>query len=312
MSTSVDGALAALARSQHGLVTHLQAVELGATTGVLTRRVRSGHIARVLPGVLRIGGAPATYEQRLLAAVLWAGDGALASHLAAARLHRLLPGRSAPIEISVPYERNPRRRGIVTHRVRDLHLAQPTIVDGIAVTGPARSILDLGGVEPERALRAVNAARRADVLEWDDLLRTLVAHERPGRPGVTALRAVLAPHYRDLLTDSTTEELAFEILERSAAVPLPVSQHPVVCADGVEVTIDYAWPEHRVLLEVFGADHLTNEPLQHLDLHRRNQIELAGYRLLVYTGRLLERQPDQFVRDVRSLLAQAGCPLPAL
>ncbi|QGG93744.1 type IV toxin-antitoxin system AbiEi family antitoxin domain-containing protein [Actinomarinicola tropica] len=311
MST-VDGALAALARTQHGLVTRDQAFELGATSGMLSRRARSGRIERVLPGVLRIGGAPVTFAQRLLGAVLWAGEGALASHRAAARVHGALSRGSVPIEITVPYERNPRHRGIRVHRSLDLCRADPVVVDGIPVTGLARSILDLGAVAPAQVTRAVNAARRAEAIEWDDLLRVLVTHERQGRRGVAALRSVLAPHYRDLLTDSSTEDRAYAILERSAVVPLPVSQHPVVCADGVEVTVDFAWPEHRALLEVYGVDHLTNEPLQHLDLHRRNQIELAGYRLLVYTGRLLDRQPDQFVRDVRGMLAQAGCPLPLL
>jgi very-short-patch-repair endonuclease len=52
-----------------------------------------------------------------------------------------------------------------------------------------------------------------------------------------------------------------------------------------------------------------NEDLQHVDLHRRNQLELAGYSVLTYSGRLLKRQPDQFVSDVKVLLRRCGCPL---
>lgn len=73
----------------------------------------------------------------------------------------------------------------------------------------------------------------------------------------------------------------------------------------MEVTVDLGWPDRGALLEIDGVDHLTNEDLQHLDLHRRNQITLAGYSLLVYSGRLLRRQPDQFVRDVEDLLRTA-------
>ncbi|QGG95641.1 hypothetical protein [Actinomarinicola tropica] len=89
-------------------------------------------------------------------------------------------------------------------------------------------------------------------------------------------------------------------------VPRPEKQVRIVCADGVPVTADHGWPEHRVLLEVVGVDHLTNEDLMHTDLHRRNQIELAGYRLLVYSGRMLAARPDQFVLDVSRMLRAAG------
>lgn len=70
------------------------------------------------------------------------------------------------------------------------------------------------------------------------------------------------------------------------------------------MTADLGWPRFRALIEIQGVDHFTNEDLQHLDLHRRNQLELAGYSVLVYSGRLLKRQPDQFVCDVESLLRQ--------
>lgn len=308
----IDAEVVALARAQHGLVTTAQVKERGGTSTLVTRRCRAGHWEHIAPNVVRIGGAPVTFAQRALAAVLSVGGDAAVSHRTASVLAGMMPAVAVPIEVTIGHGRSIRRRGVIVHRSRDLDLADVRLIDGIPVTGPARTILDLGAVAPSRVGRAVNAARRRGLIEWDDLLRCLVAHARPGRRGVGPLRAVVAAHYEDLHTDSTTEDEAYEILMASGAVPRPVSQFPVVCADGVEVTIDFAWPEYGVLLEVFGVDHLTNEPLQHLDLHRRNQIELAGYGLLVYTGRLLRRQPDQFVHDVRAMLGGRGCPLPAL
>jgi hypothetical protein len=119
---------------------------------------------------------------------------------------------------------------------------------------------------------------------------------------------VLSEHYGELATDSMTEDVAFEVLVDSGRVPPPDKQVPVRCADGVIVTVDFGWPRYNALLEIFGVDHLTNESLQHLDLHRRNQIELTGRRLLVYTGTLVRRQPDQFVADVDALLRAGGWP----
>jgi hypothetical protein len=308
----IDGAVARLAARQHGLVTTGQVRERGGTSSLVTRRCRAGHWQRIAPGVYRIGGAPATFSQRVMAAVLWAGPGAVASHRTAARLWGLIPGLAVPVEVTVPLGRSLRRRGLVVHRSRDLALAAPRTLDGVPVTGLARTLLDLGAVAPERVPRALTAARRQHGLAWDEILQVLVAHRRRGRSGLGPLRALVGEHYEDLMTDSTTEDEAYEILMASGAVPRPTSQVEVRCADGVAVTIDFGWPEWGALLEIFGVDHLTNEPLQHLDLHRRNQIELAGHSLLIYTGRLLRRQPDQFVHDVRTMLARRGFPLPDL
>jgi len=215
------------------------------------------------------------------------------------------------VEISVGYPKSHRLDGVIVHRSRDVHLAGVLHREGIPVAGASRTLLDLGAVAPKHVRPATWAALRSRSTAWDVLLRTLIAHAKPGRDGVSALRAMVAEHYGELGTDSKTEDLAYEILVDSQRVPLPQKQVRIVCADGVEVTVDFGWPDGRCLVEIFGVDHLTNEDLQHLDLHRRNQIELAGYRLLVYSGRLLQRQPERFVLDVEALLAGGTGGVPA-
>lgn len=244
-----------------------------------------------------------------MAAVLAAGDGAAASHRTAAQLWGIGTSRGV-IEVSVPWPREHRSANAIVHRSRDLGRARITRRSGIPVTGAARTVLDLGAVAPRSVRRAVWAGLRTSVVSWPTLLESLVVHARRGRAGVGPLRRVLAEHYGELATDSTSEDAAFEVLVDSGRVPIPQKQVSVACADGVEVTVDFGWPRYGALLEVFGVDHLTNEDLQHLDLHRRNQIELAGHRLLIYTGRLLGRQPDQFVADVERLLVAGGWPCP--
>lgn len=273
------------------------------------RRCVGGQWTRLGDGLFVVGGAPQTYEQRVMAAVLGAGPGAVASHRTAAHLWGI--ARSAEvIDVSIPSSRRRRQRGVVVHRSRDLSMARSIRRSGIPVTGAARTILDLGAVSPDAVRSAVWRGLRESFVAWPILLRTLIEHSRRGRAGIGPLRAVVAEHYGELGTDSGTEDVAFEILADSGRVPLPDKQVPVVCADGVPVTVDLGWPRYRALVEVFGVDHLTNEELQHLDLHRRNQIELTGYGLLIYTGRLLKKQPDQFVTDVEALLRSRGWPGP--
>lgn len=309
---TIDPIVRAVAVRQHGLITHEQAIDLGASSSLIARRLRSGHWQLAGPRVYVVGAVPRTFRRRVLAVVLSLGPGTVVSHRTGAFLRGLLPRTAVPIEVTVPYERSVRRRGVVVHRSLDLRHADVEDLDGIPITGVARTVLDLGAVAPQLVLPALNQARRSGLVEWDELLRCLVRHGRKGRRGVGPLRALVAEHVGAAATDSETEDEAERIMRLSRAVPMPRRQVPVVCADGVPVTIDFGWPDVRCLLEVFGVDHLRNEPLQHIDLHRRNQIELAGYRLLVYTGELLRRQPDQLIRDVRAMLADAGATLPDL
>lgn len=301
----IDRRIGALAAGQHGAVARWQVLDLGGDGGLPSRRVSAGLWRREAPGVFVVHGAPPTFAQAVAVAVLAAGRGAVVSHRTAAALWGFI-GPTRRIELTIPADRVHVRAGVTVHRSSDLALAAPLRLDGILVTGAARTLLDLGAVAPSMVRRAVWAALRQRATAWDVLLRTLTAHARRGRRGVGALRAVIAEHYGERVTDSTTEDVAYEILVDSGLVPRPQKQVRVVCADGVPVTVDHGWPRYRALLEVFGADHLTNEDLAHLDLHRRNQIELAGYRLLVYSGRMLRSRPDQFVIDVDRMLRAAG------
>jgi hypothetical protein len=255
IDSSLDRSIMRLAQHQHGLIARHQLLGLGAHRLLARSRVRSGAWREMARGVHVVGAAPTTFHQRAMAAALTGGDRALVSHRTAARLYEIVPKRAVPLEISVPRPVQIRRAGVHVHRSRDLHLAEPSAFADIPVTGLARTIVDLGAVEPDLVRPAVWEARRVHGLAWEQLLGALVDHGRSGRSGVGALRPVVAEHYGEVGRDSTTEDHAY--------------------------------------VEIFGGHHFHDEDLLHLDLHRRNQIELAGNGLLIYSGRLLSRQPDQ-------------------
>ena len=302
----LDVTIAERAALQHGLISQAQLRELGVAAGLSHRRCSAGHWRRIGNGVFVVGGAPRTFRQRVMAGLLSAGGGAMVSHRTAVDLWAVRTIGPVPIEITIPRGRSINRRGVLIHTSGDLDRAAPTMIDGITVTGLARSLLDLGAVAPGRVRRAVWDARRTHDLSWDELLGTLIDHARRGRSGVGPLRRVVAAHYDDLATDSSTEDLAYGLLFDSGRVPVPDKQVRVRCADGAWVTADLGWPKYRALIEIHGIDHFTNEDLQQIDLHRQNQLELAGFGVLTYSGRLLRQQPDQFVADARVLLERQG------
>ena len=134
--------LAIVARGQYGLVTRAQCHEAGVADRSVDRWLARGQLERVHPCVYRLAGAPRTWEQAVLAAVLGAGPGALASHRTAARLWGLID--IAPVEVSVDRPHYHRMAGVVVHRTRDP--MTPSLRHGIPVSTPMRAMVDLGAV----------------------------------------------------------------------------------------------------------------------------------------------------------------------
>src|SRR5258708_30143932 len=96
-----------LALAQEGLITLDQAVGLGYSAAGMRRRIASGDLERLLPGVYRLAGTPGTPRQSLRAGALWGGEGAAASHNSAAALLRFKGYRLADIHLVAV--RNPLR-----------------------------------------------------------------------------------------------------------------------------------------------------------------------------------------------------------
>src|SRR5437867_8479738 len=89
-----ERALFDLSEMQHNLVSRRQAAAVGFDRRAVARRIARGDWLEVTDRVLRRAGAAPDAEESVMAAVLHAGKGALASHLAAAWLWGL-PGFTA-------------------------------------------------------------------------------------------------------------------------------------------------------------------------------------------------------------------------
>jgi hypothetical protein len=87
----VNAKIAAVTGCEYALITRRQALEAGLSRAAIKRRVDNREWAPVRRGVFRVSAAPRSWRQRLLAAVLAAGDGAVAGGRSAPALWRL-PG----------------------------------------------------------------------------------------------------------------------------------------------------------------------------------------------------------------------------
>lgn len=271
----------ALMARQQALITAAQAQALGASRQRLGNLVRRGVWERIDHGVYGPSGVPLTWRRRLMAAVLAAGTGALASHRSAASLHGVGGLDDPPLEISVPRGRRIERPGLVVHESTDLDLAGRCIVDGIPCTGRVRLAVDLGAVvSPDRLKHTIRELRHRCGLSADELLRAYLAHSRRGRNGTGRLRDWLDRYYDVVGTPESGLEVVVLDAILDAGLPAPVSQH-WVSIGGHRYRLDFAYPGVLVAVEVDGTQHEEDPDVIERDVRRLAILEDAGWTVLV-------------------------------
>ncbi len=303
--STIDAALAEIAARQRMLLTVDDVRRAGGDLHHIQRRVEAGRWTMVDHRVYLIAGAPFDWPTRQLAAVLAAGPGAVASHFAAARLLGLPGFGSAVPELSIPRGRRYRRTGVRSHESTDLDRCSIARRQGIPITDPDRTMLDVGrylGIP--RLGRVVEAARRAGLVTWSSLIATLVRHARQGRHGTRRLRAViLSGAHRDEITDSDFELIVLSLLVDSG-LPEPALHHRVEHGGRFVAEVDLAYPQWKIAIECDGSVHL-EEQVREGDLPRQNDLVLQGWTVLRFTWRRVRDRPDAVVAEVRRAIQAA-------
>ncbi|HEV7864495.1 MAG TPA: type IV toxin-antitoxin system AbiEi family antitoxin domain-containing protein, partial [Acidimicrobiia bacterium] len=161
------------ASRQYSLITWKQALAVGLTPVMLKRLVTRGHWEQLGNGLYRINGAKETWRGTLKAICLRAGEGSAVSHRTAAALWGIEGFHpSNPVDLTVPYGRNPRLQSVRVHR-RGVFRTDER--DGIPVTPIPETILDLCAVSSDDSipLRALDDVRRRRLASPFELQRCL-------------------------------------------------------------------------------------------------------------------------------------------
>ena len=296
--------LARRAAAQHGLITRDQAVACGLSEDWLERSTLRGRFDRVHPGVYAVGGAPPTWEHRVLAAVL-ACDG-VASHRSAGRLWGL--GDWDHVETTVLRPRHPRLRRVVVHRTMDLDQRHTTRRLGIPVTNPMRTLVDLGAVVSEAQVAdAVERALIARVCSATAIERTLDDVARRGRRGAGVIRRVMDERALGHARPDGLLEARMARLLRERGLPAPHFQFHVRRHGRLIARVDFAYPDIRLAIEVDGFEVFgTPSAFQH-DVERQNRLVAAGWTVLRFTWRDVVSRPDWVVAQITELLRDRAC-----
>lgn len=204
--------------------------------------------------------------------------------------------------------------------------------DDVEVTlGPGTSMLRITGLRTRRAVldeahiwrrRGVpttspeaNAARlaaafaeEAAVVAVDQLVGTgvvdLVAVRRHAEalrgPGAARARRVAA--LADGLAGSPQETRLRMLILRSH-LPAPVAQFTIRDREGFIGRVDFAWPEHRVVVECDGLWHADNRQFAR-DRQRLNRLRAAGWQVVFVTAAMLH-QPEKLIAMIADALASS-------
>jgi very-short-patch-repair endonuclease len=303
---SWDGAIADLARRQHGVVGRAQLLQFGMTARAIEGRIERRSLHRIHSGVYKVGYRRINRKGRWMAAVLACGTEALLSHRSAARLWGLIPLGDELAEVTCARGRRARREGVVA---REAPVAddERTAVDGIPVTSPFRTVFDLASVLDLRGLERV--WHEAEVRELRDRVSLPMLLERyPGRRGSRNLRSLLESPEPVGFTRNDFEEALVALVDSRGI------QRPRMNADlamrGRFFQIDALWEAERVAVELDSRSvHGTNRNFESDKL--RDRILLAeGWRTIRVTWRQLQDEPDEVAADLRKALEQGRHPHP--
>ena len=232
-----------------------EAVTGGWSDDELGRLVRAGELARLRRGAYVDAILPADKGavHRLLVRATMAGlrRPAVVSHQSAAVLHGL-PLWDVPLD-RVHVTRRPRAwndtSAVLCCHVARLRDDEVMVVDGIEVTDPVRTALDLARSLPhEAAVVAIDAALHIGALSHEVLRRRLF--DIAGTPGSrSAARAVSAADGR---SESAGESRSRVILHRWKLPPSAL-QFEIRSAGGIFLgRSDFAWEDWRLLGEFDG------------------------------------------------------------
>ena len=292
VSTSVAGWLTA----HHAVIGAREARKMGATGRQMAWKVTSGEWVRVGRGVYRLAGAPVTPAGELRAAVLLAGEGAVASHWSAAWLWGIADLPDRPM-ITVPHRRVTMAKDL--HVIRSRVPFRVTVRNRISCTEVIRTIFDC----------AANAGSETDRI--DDLLDRAIARRAVRIQDVTA--ALGKMEYRRhngrplveerLARRGVTGSLAPSVLESRMArlfveYGLPVPKAEVQWGPQRRYRLDFAYPAIRLAIEVDGwSAHFTPEQ-QRWDRRRGNSLARAGWTVLHYDWWEVTYEPERVAREI--------------
>jgi very-short-patch-repair endonuclease len=290
----------AVAAGQYGLVTSSQAIA-AIGRGRKERWTKSGRLIRVQPRVSRMAGSPGTWQQHLKAAQL--SSGGLVSHRSASQMWGLRRPDDI-VEVEVDWHFQPRLwPPAVVHRSTDVAQTESVEREGLLITDPVRTIVDLGlVVPPSEVASALDIALGRRLLRVEDLRRLRSELSKCGRDGVGVVGDLLDQRWPSCGKEESPLETRFLSLLMAHHLAEPTVQHEIWHRGRFVARVDAAYPAIRLAIELDGFEHHSSFDAFQRDRSRQNELTALGWTVLRFTWEDVVRRPASVTDTIRAAL----------
>jgi hypothetical protein len=299
--TPRDMRVALRASEQYGVVSSADLAAAGLGRSAICGRVRAGRLHRLHHGVYAVGHRAVSLEGRFMAATLACGSRSWLGYRACAGYWEFLAwdDDAYVIEVVVEGTAGRSRPGLRIHRTRSLDPRDVTRHRGIRVTTPARTLLDLADVLPDKGLR--RAVRQAQALHLVSVRQIAdVLTRAQGRRGAQRLAKLIADGPTP--TRSDLEDLVLGVVVEGG-----LQRPPQINRRHGSVYPDLRWPEQRLTVECDSVTWHSGKLASEDDAERQARLEADGERVLRVTWEQALKNPEQTIKR----LIAAGVPTDA-
>jgi very-short-patch-repair endonuclease len=233
-----------------------------------------------------------------MAALMACGPDAVLSHRSAATLWHLRSDAPLPIDVTTSTSRGRKHARITTYRTH-LDPLDALVIDGLRVTTPSRTIVDLAATLQRRALReVVERAQDLRRFDLDDLEATIARSRRP--PGTRRLEELIALMSPDADNARSHLERLFLPVTRLARLPKPMPNHEIAGR-----ARDFVWPEERLVVETDGYRYHASRRARRRDNRRDRELTSLGWRPVRFTYEEIAFEPTQVAQELARLFRVA-------
>lgn len=291
--------LAELATRQHGVVSIRQLrTRLGYSEAGVHEAVVAGRLHRLGHGVYAVGHTELSRHGECLAAVLAVGPGSLLSYWSAGWLWGLIGTYRKPFHVTATGPRRLRARPPVrVHRARNLVGDDRRLEEGIPVTSPARTYLDLAEVaRPSRLPKLLKRGEELGILDADEIY-DCCARSR-GHKGAKPLSIALGRYRPEGRVIRSNPERDFLALVEAAGLPLPATNYVVGPYE-----LDAYWSAAGLAVEIDTFETHGTRVSFESDRQRDAELAAVGITVIRITESRLASDPDGVVAQLAVLLA---------
>jgi len=294
------GVLTRLSAGSLGVFRGRDAVELDVTRKHLAAFVASSAIERVLPDTYRMSVVAPSHEQSLRAALLWAGDSAVAAGRSAGEMYGLEHVRASLPEIVVPRSKRLRSPKVLVRQSDDRRSLRVRRRGGILVTGVEPTLLALATSLDAEAFEIACEDGRRRRLTSVPPLRSYLA-QFAGRPGAAVLGQLLNELDPVHAARSTLEVKTRRLLVAHGLTGF-VREFPLAW-NGRTYRFDFGFTANRVVLETNGRRWHDDATDYEHDNEKWSVPARHDYRIVFATWAKVTREPARLLAELTATLA---------